>query len=224
VDAADSAYGGHRQLLRSRARPTGFADGPAPFPSRRARLTQKWPPGRPNNGRLADALAKGATYGGFEAGATLSLLPHNRARLVSLAAPASCCTHLSARPSPWLGPPRARLNGAFPRSLPRERCAGSAGVRPWLPPGGAGALRTPTRLYGTPRPAPPDSLHGRGPPFQRHLRAPGLRGIGRSNPLSPLLSNVVFVAHRSPLRSYAGYLPPVLTRTPRTLISQNLLV
>src|SRR3954452_6668976 len=29
--------------------------------------------------------------------------------------------------------PRARLYGAFTRSLPRERCAGSAGVRPWTP-------------------------------------------------------------------------------------------
>jgi hypothetical protein len=48
---------------------------------------QQWPPGRPNNGRLADALARDATYRGASRTLLFSYYLQCCVRLVSLAAP-----------------------------------------------------------------------------------------------------------------------------------------
>jgi len=49
--------------------PPAWSMGGASHLIGRSLPSQKWPPGRPNNGRLADALAQSTTYRSVEAGA-----------------------------------------------------------------------------------------------------------------------------------------------------------
>src|SRR4051794_35037953 len=165
--------GWHRQSLPSRARPTGLARTGGAFPIASGTAiaevatwqTQEWSPDR-CAGRDHD-VPLASEGGGFS---FPSVLPSSLK-----AAPPSCCTHLSARPSrfgpaplgyAFTGPLRVLYRG----SVARDRRGCDHGFLRW----GGRTSNSDTTLRH-PAPGAAGSSRTAGGPILQHLQAPGLR-------------------------------------------------